>query len=47
MTASVPAAKPRILSARRLVLLAGVAGLGATVLLGGAGFRSQRNRPAL
>ena len=36
MTASVPAPKSRILSARRLVLLAGVAGLGATVLLGGA-----------
>ena len=35
MTASVPAPKSRILSARRLVLLAGVAGLGATVLLGG------------
>src|SRR5262245_65529668 len=35
MTASVPAPKSRIPSARRLVLLAGVAGLGATVLLGG------------
>ncbi|HKF10970.1 MAG TPA: Do family serine endopeptidase [Xanthobacteraceae bacterium] len=35
MTASVPAPKSRILSARRLILLAGVAGLGATVLLGG------------
>jgi serine protease Do len=36
MTASVPAPKSRILSARRLVLLAGVAGLGASVMLGGA-----------
>src|SRR5262245_43210068 len=36
MTASVnPAPKPRVLSARRLVLLAGVAGLGAAVLFGG------------
>jgi serine protease Do len=36
MTASVnPAPKPRVLSARRLVLLAGVAGLGATVLFAG------------
>src|SRR5262249_16558700 len=37
MTASVPAQKSRFLSARRLVLLASVAGLGVTVLLGGAG----------
>ncbi len=37
MTASVPAPKSRVLSARRLVLMAGVAGLGVTVLLGGAG----------
>src|SRR5262245_32283884 len=36
MTASVPAPKSRILSARRIVLLAGVAGLGVSVLLGGA-----------
>jgi serine protease Do len=36
MTASVPAPKARILSARRLVLLAGVAGFGVSVLLGGA-----------
>jgi serine protease Do len=35
MNASVPAPKSRILSARRLVLLATVAGLGVTVLLGG------------
>jgi serine protease Do len=35
MTASVPAPKSRILSARRLVLFAGIAGLSATVLLGG------------
>jgi serine protease Do len=41
MTASVPAPKSRILSARRLVLLAGVAGLGATVLLGSAGILPQ------
>jgi serine protease Do len=47
MTASVPAAKSRILSARRLVLLAGVAGLGATVLLGGAGFIPNATSPIL
>ena len=47
MTSSVPAAKPRVLSARRLVLLAGVAGLGATVLLGGAGFMSKATGPNL
>jgi serine protease Do len=41
MTASVPAPKSRILSARRLVLLVGVAGLGATVLLGSAGILPQ------
>src|SRR6476661_8544354 len=41
MTASVPAPKSRILFARRLVLLAGVAGLGATVLLGSAGILPQ------
>src|SRR5262249_28256200 len=38
MTASVPAPKSRVLSARRLVLLAGVAGVGAAMLLGGTGF---------
>jgi serine protease Do len=47
MTASVPAPKSRILSARRLVLLAGVAGLGATVLLGGPGFLRQPTNPSL
>jgi serine protease Do len=47
MTASVPAPKSRILSARRLVLLAGVAGLGATVLLGGPGFLPQPTNPGL
>ena len=47
MTASVPAPKPRILSARRLVLLAGVAGLGVTVLLGGAGLLPQPANRAL
>src|ERR1700747_1241238 len=45
MTASVPAPKSRILSARRLVLLAGVAGLGATVLLGSAGILPQPGAP--
>jgi serine protease Do len=47
MTASVPAPKSRILSARRLVLLAGVAGFGVTVLLGGAGLLPQASHPAL
>src|SRR5262244_2409684 len=47
MTASVPAQKSRILSARRLVLLASVAGLGVTVLLGGAGLLPQPTSPAL
>jgi serine protease Do len=37
MNESTSAPKPRRLSARRLVLLAGVAGLGVTVLLGGPG----------
>src|SRR5213083_642896 len=41
MTASVPAQKSRILSAHRLVLLAGIAGLGTTLLIGGAGFLPQ------
>jgi serine protease Do len=45
MTASVPAPKSRILSARRLVLLAGVAGLGMTVLLGDAGILPQPASP--
>src|SRR5437870_8831015 len=47
MTASVPAQKSRILSARRLVLLASVAGLGVTVLLGGAGLLPRPTGPAL
>src|SRR5262249_37941941 len=47
MTVSVPAQKSRILSARRLVLLASVAGLGVTVLLGGAGLLPQPTTPAL
>src|SRR5207244_10029680 len=47
MTASVPAPKSRILSARRLVLLAGVAGLSVTVLLGGAGLLPQPTNRAL
>jgi serine protease Do len=47
MTASVPAQKSRILSARRLVLLASVAGLGVTVLLGGAGLLPKPTSPAL
>ena len=42
MTESVnPAPKPRVLTARRLVLLASVAGLGAAVLFGGAEPRFQ------
>ena len=47
MTASVSAPKARILSARRLVLLASVAGLGATVLFGGAGLLPKGSGPAL
>src|SRR5262249_2246377 len=47
MTASVPAPKSRTLSARRLVLLAGSAGLGVTVLPGGAGLPPQPTAPAL
>src|SRR3954463_3651062 len=47
MTASVSAPKSRVLSARRLVLLAGVAGLGVAVLLGGAGLLSNSTGPAL
>jgi serine protease Do len=45
MTASAP--KPRVLSARRLVLLAGVAGLGVSVLLGGSGWLPKSAGPAL
>jgi serine protease Do len=47
MTASVPAPKSRTLSARRLILLAGVAGLGATVLLGSAGVLPQSTTSGL
>jgi serine protease Do len=47
MTASAPAPKPRTLSARRLVLLASVAGLGVAVLLGGAGLVPKASGPAL
>jgi serine protease Do len=47
MTESVSAPKPRILSARRLVLLAGVAGLGVAVLLGGQGLVSKTTGPIL
>jgi serine protease Do len=46
MTASVSAPKSR-LSARRIVLLAGVAGLGVSVLLGGAGLIPQGTSPTL
>ena len=46
MTASVPAPKSRILSARRFVLLAGVAGLGVAVL-GGADLVTKATGPAL
>ena len=47
MTASEPAPKSRILSARRLVLLASVAGLGVAVLVGGAGLVPKAGGPAL
>ena len=47
MTVSAPAPKPRVLSARRLVLLASVAGLGAAVLFGGADFLPKASGPAL
>ena len=46
MTASVPAPKSRILSARRVVLLAGVAGLSVAVL-GGADLVTKATGPAL
>jgi serine protease Do len=46
MTTSVPAPKSRILSARRLVLLASVAGLGVAVL-GGADLVTKASGPAL
>ena len=47
MTASDPAPKPRTLSARRLVLLASVAGLGVAVLFGGAGLVPKSTSSAL
>jgi serine protease Do len=47
MTVSDPAPKPRTLSARRLVLLASVAGLGVAVLLGGAGLVPKSTSSAL
>jgi serine protease Do len=47
MTASVPAQKSRSLSARRLVLLASVAGLGVAVVFGGAGLISKATGPVL
>jgi serine protease Do len=47
MTVSDPAPKPRTLSARRLVLLASVAGLGVAVLLGGAGLVPKSTTSAL
>ncbi len=47
MTASAPAPKSRTLSARRVVLLASVAGLGVAVLLGGAGLVPKGAGPAL
>ena len=46
MTTSAPAPKARILSARRLVLLASVAGLGVAVL-GGADLVTKASGPAL
>jgi serine protease Do len=47
MTESAHAPKRGILSARRLVLLAGAAGLSTTILLGGATFVPQTTGPAL
>jgi serine protease Do len=47
MTASAPAPKPRTLSARRLVLLASIASLGAAVLIGGVGLVPTGAGPAL
>jgi serine protease Do len=47
MTESVSAPKPRLLSARRLVLLTSVAGLGVAVLFGGAGLVSKGTGPSL
>src|SRR5688572_20319573 len=47
MTASASAPKPRILSARRLALLAGVGAIGMTALLGGPGILPMASGPAL
>jgi serine protease Do len=47
MTASTPAPKPRAFSARRLALLASVAGLGGALLVGGAGLVPKGAGPAL
>jgi serine protease Do len=47
MTASIIAPRHRILSARRLVLLAGVGGLGMSVLLAGPGLLPRAAAPAL
>jgi serine protease Do len=47
MTASTPAPKPRAFSARRLALLASVAGLGGALLIGGAGLVPKGAGPAL
>src|SRR5712691_6004109 len=47
MNSSVSAPKSRVLSARRLVLLAGVAGLGVAVLLGGSGLVPKGTGSAL
>jgi serine protease Do len=47
MIASTPAPKPRAFSARRLALLASVAGLGGALLVGGAGLVPKGAGPAL
>ncbi len=47
MNESVPAPKPRLLSARRLVLLASAAGLGAALLFAGAGLATRTPGSAL
>jgi len=46
MTVSAHASKPRTLTARRMILLATVAGLGATALFAGPGFSPSVNLPA-
>src|SRR5262245_11231548 len=47
MNESVPAPKPRLLPARRLVLLASAAGLGATLLFAGVGLATKNSGSAL